>query len=102
MTGAISLAKYQDPRWQKFRLQRLKMSEWRCDCCHDSKSKLNIHHSFYIAGRSPWDYLLHSTIVLCDDCHQAEHDLTGQERPAWLMWSEWEVTAACVIAKQIN
>ncbi len=93
---------YHDPRWQKFRLKRLEMADWKCDACRDSKSKLNIHHSFYIANRLPWDYILHSTVVLCDECHQIEHELTGNDRPESIKWSEWEVTASCVIGSKIE
>jgi hypothetical protein len=94
--------KYHDPRWQKFRLERLQMSDWKCDGCGDSESKLNIHHSFYVANRMPWDYIPHSTIVLCDQCHQHEHEFTGDGRPESLKWAEWEVGAACVIGSAVE
>jgi len=94
--------KYHDPRWQKFRLKRLEQSKWSCDHCGDSKTKLNIHHVFYITGRDPWDYLPQSTIVLCDQCHEDEHLFSASGRPDEINWTEWEIYAACSIAESVK
>jgi hypothetical protein len=96
---------YHDPRWQKFRLERLEMAKWSCDNCGDSKSKLNIHHCFYVAGRSPWDYLKKSTMVLCDECHECEHDFTDSDRPEIgnsQIFERWEYSAAITIQDEIS
>lgn len=64
---------YLDPRWQRYRLNRLKAADWKCEQCGDSKSTFHIHHTFYRAGRKPWQYPFCTTRVLCEQCHKAEH-----------------------------
>lgn len=35
---------------------------------------LNIHHSYYIYGKNPWDYKSDALITLCEDCHKKAHE----------------------------
>lgn len=35
---------------------------------------LQVHHSYYILDKLPWDYPDESLITLCIECHQAVHD----------------------------
>jgi hypothetical protein len=65
---------YLDLRWQKFRLKRLQLANWRCESC-SSTSTLHIHHKRYIRGRKPWEYSMSDTKVLCDDCHKQVHGI---------------------------
>lgn len=66
--------KLKDPRWQKKRLERLEMSEWRCDSCCDDESTLHVHHKAYFKGREPWEYDVKQLSTLCESCHQDEHE----------------------------
>lgn len=65
---------YLDPRWQKFQLKRLELSKWKCDVCGTTTEKLNVHHRFYISKRKPWEYLPETTMVVCDECHEIQHE----------------------------
>lgn len=91
--------KFLDPRWQQFRLKRLERADWQCEACSDSTSTLHVHHVFYIQGRDPWDYLPESTVVLCDQCHDMEHDFTNSERPSHFGFANWEYAAGNQIQK---
>lgn len=35
---------------------------------------LNIHHTYYIYGRTPWNYNDEALITLCEKCHQKRHE----------------------------
>jgi len=83
-----------------FRLKRLEMAEWACDHCGDSKSKLNVHHRYYIAGRHPWEYPRQSTLVLCDTCHWLEHE--SDLRKPDDCFCLWEYAATIWMQKDID
>ena len=34
---------------------------------------LNIHHTYYIYGHTPWDYSDNALITLCEKCHKKRH-----------------------------
>lgn len=68
--------KLRDPRWQKMRLEILQRDDWTCQKCRDSKSTLNVHHRYYVAGNDPWDYPPAVLVTLCEICHERE----GEER----------------------
>lgn len=34
---------------------------------------LNVHHTYYIKGKAPWEYEDDALITLCEDCHQKAH-----------------------------
>lgn len=63
-----------DPRWQKMRLKKLEAAEWRCEQCYCEETTLSVHHKRYVKGRQPWEYPEHELVVLCQPCHQAEHE----------------------------
>lgn len=68
--------KLKDPRWQKLRLKTLEAAGWRCAQCSDTDSTLHVHHRQYFKGREPWEYEVGQLEVLCEGCHEAEHDST--------------------------
>lgn len=74
----IPMSKYsellKDPRWQKMRLKKLEAAEWRCQLCWDDEAMLSVHHKRYVKARMPWDYPEHELVVLCQPCHEAEHE----------------------------
>jgi hypothetical protein len=70
--------KLQDINWQKKRLELFELRGWKCEKCGVSeKTQLHCHHRFYINGREPWEYDNDVFQVLCNECHQKEHDEIG-------------------------
>lgn len=71
-----------DPRWLKKRRKILKRDGFKCTVC-DSKSKLNIHHTYYTGQNTPpWAYPNNSLLTICNSCHEKyhrEHELTIQK-----------------------
>lgn len=66
--------KLKDPRWQKKRLEALESAEWSCQSCYDNESTLHVHHKQYFKGREPWEYDLDQLAVLCESCHENQHE----------------------------
>jgi hypothetical protein len=63
-----------DPRWQKKRLEALEASGWECSNCGDETKMLHVHHKRYVKGRMAWEYDLEELAVLCEPCHEQEHE----------------------------
>ena len=61
-----------DPRWQKKRLEVLSRDGWKCVYCGDGTKTLHVHHTYYVAGRDPWEYPSGGLVSLCEDCHEHE------------------------------
>ena len=38
---------------------------------------LNIHHTYYIEGRKPWEYDNEALVTLCEDCHKKRHETSS-------------------------
>lgn len=72
-----------DPRWQKVRLKKLEAANWCCQACYDHETMLSVHHKRYVKGRLPWEYPEHELVVLCQPCHEYEHQ--GKELRSDLM-----------------
>lgn len=72
MTSYWQLLK--DPRWQKVRLKKLEAAEWKCEACYDADTTLSVHHKRYVKGQQPWEYEPHELVVLCQPCHEVEHE----------------------------
>jgi hypothetical protein len=64
-----------DPRWQRKRLEIMKLNNFSCEVCGDEEKTLNIHHSYYEKGLKPWDYPEQSLHCLCEDCHKKAQDI---------------------------
>jgi hypothetical protein len=65
---------YKNPRWQKKRLEIMQRDEFKCKCCGDDESTLNVHHKYYIPNKAPWDYPENLLVTLCESCHKIEED----------------------------
>lgn len=63
-----------DKRWKEFRLKVLSERGSKCECCGGTDI-LQIHHTFYIRGKMPWEYDIKDMRVLCKKCHQRTHHL---------------------------
>jgi hypothetical protein len=66
--------KLKDPRWQKLRLEKLSSNDFCCEVCGDDESTLHVHHKEYFKGLEPWEYQLRQLAVLCETCHEYEHE----------------------------
>ena len=64
----------EDKRWKEFRLKVLSERGNKCECCGGTDI-LQIHHTFYISGKMPWEYNIDDMRVLCKKCHQRIHNI---------------------------
>ena len=64
----------EDKRWKEFRLKVMSERGNKCECCVGTHI-LQIHHTFYINGKMPWEYDIKDMRVLCKKCHQRKHNL---------------------------
>ena len=64
----------EDKRWKEFRLKVLSERGNKCEFCGGT-DVLQIHHTFYIRGKMPWEYDIKDMRVLCRTCHQKIHNL---------------------------
>lgn len=64
----------EDKRWKEFRLKVLSERGNKCECCGGT-DVLQIHHTFYIRGKMPWEYDIKDMRVLCRTCHKRIHHL---------------------------
>lgn len=90
--------KLKDPRWQKKRLEIMKIDGFKCRECGDSKSTLHVHHAYYVSGREPWEYPNGTLATLCENCHSEKRSAPA----CWLWgdgddslhWAKWEEAAS--------
>lgn len=64
----------EDKRWKEFRLKVMSERGNKCECCGGTHI-LQIHHTFYISGKMPWEYDIKDMRVLCRTCHQRIHNI---------------------------
>jgi 5-methylcytosine-specific restriction endonuclease McrA len=67
--------------WRQFAAERKEKRHYRCQHCDEVLPpwELEVHHKTY--ERMPYREWASDVLVLCRDCHQAEHDhLSKQER----------------------
>jgi hypothetical protein len=62
--------KLRSPLWQKLRLKIMERDAFTCRHCRSKENTLNVHHSFYLKGKAPWEYDENTLITLCEDCHK--------------------------------
>lgn len=97
--------KYKDPRWQRKRLEVMQRDGFACICCGEGEEMLNVHHSYYVAGRDPWEYPDSSLITLCQSCHRGfsedpEKFDSETECHGGLGWWEPELSAVMSMMNQ--
>jgi hypothetical protein len=71
---------YQDPRWQRLRLEVMQRDEFRCVACRDDASTLHVHHKRY--ADKLWESSLGDLQTLCESCHFA----LGKHPKAGIFW----------------
>jgi hypothetical protein len=67
-----------NPKWQKRRLERMGLADWKCERCGDDSEQLHIHHKQYHTWPSgarvaPWEYEDADLACLCETCHTLTH-----------------------------
>ena len=65
--------------WQKRRKRILERDDFFCRICGvdglpQNSPTLHVHHTIYIQGYTPWEYLDQFLITLCEECHTKTHD----------------------------
>ena len=80
----------------------MERDKFKCCHCDDAENTLNVHHDYYVKGRSPWEYPTWSLKTLCADCHKAEHDddLSRDEGPTG--HKSWEEIVGFLSSGNIN
>lgn len=78
MTKLTYAEQLKHPNWQRKRLEALNAAEFECTNCGNKEKTLHVHHKKYVRGRSAWEYDLHELQVLCEDCHEATHEVKGK------------------------
>lgn len=90
MTKADYSEKRKDPRWQRKRLEIMERDGFECRECGGDEATLNVHHSYYVTGRDPWEYPEFSLLTLCRDCHTERHSPRsfpdGTYYPPFMEW----------------
>lgn len=76
MSPSDKLAHMDSPYWKQLKLDRLALANNQCELCK-STHFLQLHHTSYI--RLGCEKLSDVTI-LCDSCHQLQHDHYGYDR----------------------
>lgn len=80
-----------DPRWQRKRLERLQLAEFRCEGCETTEKTLHVHHKLYRKGAMPWEYQDQDLEVLCEDCHEGTHHLRDRLKEALARLETWDL-----------
>lgn len=63
-----------DPRWDEKRRKIGERDNWTCQRCGARRVQLEVHHTEYIEGRWLWEYPDEMLVMLCDPCHEVEHE----------------------------
>ena len=71
---------YQDPRWQRLRLEIMQRDGFACVACGDAESTLHVHHKQYHGEL--WNTPPADLQTLCESCHR---DL-GKHPKAGIYW----------------
>ena len=72
-----------DDRWNQRRMEIMRRDGFRCRRC-GAKSKLNVHHRWYIYGRQPWQYPDRCLVTLCEKCHRHIHLMRHVRSLIWI------------------
>ena len=61
------------PQWIDKRERIKKRDGYTCTKC-GCKDKLQVHHTYYLRGKMPWQVPDDCLITLCRSCHKKEHE----------------------------
>lgn len=62
------MGNYEDPRWQRLRLEVFQRDGWQCVGCGDASSTLVAHHKKYVGDI--WDSPPSDLQTVCKQCHE--------------------------------
>lgn len=78
------------PKWQRKRLRIFDRDEWKCVACGADDQELHVHHTYYAAGKKPWEYPDTDLVTFCFECHERYHYAESREGIV-ISSSWWEV-----------
>ncbi len=87
-----------DDRWSRRRLEIMRRDGFRCRRC-GAKSRLNVHHRWYVYGRQPWQYPDRCLVTLCEDCHRHVHLM---RHVRFFLWTAILLAVAYVLSLTIK
>lgn len=61
------------PQWKAKRKVILERDNYTCTKC-GCKDKLQVHHTYYLRDKMPWQVPDSCLITLCRSCHKKEHE----------------------------
>ena len=62
----------QTKEWKKKSKEVMTRDNFKCTKCGETHN-LNVHHTYYYPGKTPWEYTSNSLKTLCESCHEQEH-----------------------------
>lgn len=80
MTKMTYAEQLKHPNWQRKRLEMLQAADWTCELCCAKEETLHVHHKHYVKGRMPWEYERAELVVLCEECHDTQHEVEAQAK----------------------
>ncbi len=86
--------RYQDPRWQKKRLEVFQRDSFTCVECGAEDKALHVHHLSYEWDKDPWDYPVENFKTLCVDCHDMKKQCWKVMEQRILKWSRESLTTS--------
>ena len=94
---------YENPKWQKKRLEVLQRADFRCEECKDNTKNLHVHHRYYKKDSAPWDYPDDCFQCLCRECHRKKTIITEETKQllGFLPKDKMEVTLGYILAQDL-
>lgn len=83
--------KYNDPRWQRLRLEVMQRDDFTCCKCGRSTETLNVHHKRY--SGEIWESPQEDLQTLCESCHAA----LGPHPRGGIWWKKIGVSGETVL-----
>lgn len=83
------------PKWQRKRLRIFDRDQWKCVACGEDDQELHVHHTYYAAGKKPWEYPDNDLVTFCWECHERFHYAESREGIV-IPWVSWEVESRCI------
>lgn len=62
----------QTKEWRRKSKEVMTRDGFKCTKCGETHN-LNVHHTYYYPGKTPWEYTSNSLKTLCESCHEQEH-----------------------------
>jgi 5-methylcytosine-specific restriction endonuclease McrA len=57
------------PKWQRKRLEIMERDDFKCRCCKNTDTELQVHHLYYLPKHFIWEYDNDGMVTVCKNCH---------------------------------